>query len=335
MRILFVSNSNPHFLNTNHYRVRALQALGHEVTFFDVKACLLPGRLRVWFPALAALELWRMNVRLTDRCRSGKFDLCLVVGGESVSASSVRQIRSCKIPLMLWTSDAPFKGRFENVLAAAPYYEHVFCAGSEAVSLLDKAVPGKARWVPFACDPDCHRPLVLPAAEAAAYRRDMAFVGSYYPNRARVLGVLAELDLGIWGPGWKTACGGTALESKVIGAHIGFETWRKVYAAAGIVLVVHYQDGVTPCDQASPKLFEAMACGAFVMCDDQKDARMLFKDGEEVVFFSDADDLRRKAVYYLAHEDERRRIAAAGRRAVIAKHTYTHRFEEMLRVMMP
>ncbi len=58
-----------------------------------------------------------------------------------------------------------------------------------------------------------------------------------------------------------------------------------------------------------PQIFEAMACGAFVLTDRQKDCLRLFKDGEHLVYFDGPQDLRDKARYYLDNEDKRRRIA--------------------------
>jgi len=88
-----------------------------------------------------------------------------------------------------------------------------------------------------------------------------------------------------------------------------------------------------PVYQASPRVFEALACGAFVLTDTQQDVLSLFKDGEHLAVFADASDLRQKVSYFLARPEERNRIAAGGRREVLNKHTYTRRLETLLRVV--
>jgi spore maturation protein CgeB len=99
------------------------------------------------------------------------------------------------------------------------------------------------------------------------------------------------------------------------------------------VLVIRYPDGHYPVHQASPRVFEALACGAFVLTDQQKDVLALFREGEHLVAFSDAADLDRKIEYYLAHPGERQRIAAAGRAEVLRRHTYTHRIARLLEIV--
>ena len=118
------------------------------------------------------------------------------------------------------------------------------------------------------------------------------------------------------------------------GAHTSPGQWRKIYSASRIVLTPHYQDpsGRYPVYQASPRVFEAMACGAFVLCDRQRDVLVLFRDGEHLACFSDGDDLAAKVRYYLEHPGERHAIARRGREEVLSRHTYVHRLRELLAV---
>ena len=332
MKILLVANRNRYFPNTNQYREDALRALGHDVVFVDVQERFVPGRVRAWWPLLESMEVSRINARMVRLCRDGFFDLCLVVGGQTVLPATIYRMRACGVPVVLWTTDVPHLLHFQNVTAAAPFYNRVFCAGTEALEAL--ALACAPSWLPFCCEPRCHAPQALDDGDRRCYGRDIAFVGSYYPNRARMLSALADKDIGVWGPLWERMPPGILPATKVFPCRMRYAQWTKAYSAAKIVVVVHYQDGKVPCYQASPKLFEAMACGAFVLCDDQRDARALFKDGEHLVFFKDADDLKRKVDHYLAHPEERERIAAAGRQEVLARHTYAQRMQVLLESVM-
>jgi spore maturation protein CgeB len=331
MKVLLVSNSNKAFTNTNHYRLRAIEALGHAASFFDVRRYWTPHRLRAVVPGLERLEDARINQDLLRCCSRGKFDLCLVVGGHSILARTVRKVRAMGMRVVLWTSDIPHPQFLEHIMAAGMEYDAVFCAGTEMVDVLKENGRCAPVWLPFGCDAACHAPCVLTPEELKRYSRDISFVGSYYPHRRDVFAALTGFDLGIWGPRWALLPPGDPLRRNIAGAQLDYKEWVKAYRAARIVLVVHYQDGRVPCYQASPKLFEAMACGAFVLCDDQKDARALFQDGVHVVFFKDPVDLKAKVEYYLAHPDERERIAKAGRAEVLRAHTYRHRIAEILK----
>lgn len=227
----------------------------------------------------------------------------------------------------LWTIDPPTD--FEPVARAAPHYDTIVCGGTEAMEILASRGIDLAHWLPFACAPRHHRPLELSAEARNRFGSEVAFVGSHYPNRARILERLADLDLGIWGPGWHRLPDAHPLRARIRGEHVGPEDWVRIYAASEIVVIVHYQDGTTPCHQASPKVYETLACGALALVDDQRDVFDLFRDGEHLVRFSDEDDLVVKVRRYLSAPGERRRIAEAGRREVLARHTYRHRVEHL------
>ena len=113
-------------------------------------------------------------------------------------------------------------------------------------------------------------------------------------------------------------------------AMLGYSEWTRIFSAAKIVIIIHYQDENTPCYQASPKIYEALACKSFVLVDRQWDVFRLFEDGTHLVGFDEIEDLREKINYYLRHPGEREKIAGQGYRKVLGKHTYKHRIKEML-----
>jgi spore maturation protein CgeB len=255
-------------------------------------------------------------------------DVCLVQGGHRISARSVRAMRAMGIVTVLWTIDAP--GTSGLPYETAPLYDLIFCGGTEAVELLKAAGVARAHWLPFGCPSTLDSSESLTEGELAAYGSDICFVGSYYPNRAVLFEPLADLKLVIRGPGWSRLPGGSPLRALAREQQVTPAEWKKIYAATRIVLAAHYQDGRSPCYQASPRIFEAMACGAFLLCDAQRDVATLFKDGEHLVLFHDGQDLRRKITYYLAHPDERTRIAEQGRCETVKNHTYRRRMEQLL-----
>ena len=77
-------------------------------------------------------------------------------------------------------------------------------------------------------------------------------------------------------------------------------------------------------------MFEVLACGAFLICDRQRDVFSLFCDGEHLVGFDNGADLAKKVRYYLDHPLERQTIARKGHEEVMRRHTYVHRIEALL-----
>jgi spore maturation protein CgeB len=325
MKVLLSGHHNPNYWTVTEYIEEAIRSLRHELWIVDEGHHLVPGRLRQRAPFIERVDLrWfnRQLLRASDRFRP---DLFIASGGERLLPSTVVALRKGGIRTALWTADVPL--HFVPILRSAPAYEHVFCQGTEALDILREGGIQKLFWLPMACDPVHHRPVELSAEERDRYGHDVVFVGSHYPMREKLFEALAGLDLAIWGPGWDRLRSDSPLRGCVRAAHTTPDTWRQIYAAAKIVLSVHFQDplGKIPCHQASPRVFEALACGAFVITDRQKDVMALFRDGEHLVSFADDEDLRRKVETYLGCSNERERIAQNGRAEVLARHTYRER----------
>ncbi|MBF0510760.1 MAG: glycosyltransferase [Candidatus Omnitrophica bacterium] len=328
MKILLVGYHNPHFTNTMVWREKAVEYLGHELLTFDDRSFLFPGRLRDKSPFLHQWDLERLNKSLVQFVDKHSPDICLIVGGQRILSSSVIEIKKRGIWTALWTSDVPID--FKNILQAAPFYDHLFCAGSEAVDIFHKEGYRQVTWLPFACDQNFHKPFSLTGKEAKAYGRDLVFVGSYYPNRAKTLESLAAFDIGVWGPYWSKLSFDSKLKLKAVDVKMNFDQWVKIYSASKICVVIHYQDENCLCHQISPKVFEAMACGCFVLTDRQKDASKVFQDKEHLVFFDNESDLCQKAQYYLDNDEKRRQIARDAQAFVLASHRYQDRIKKIL-----
>lgn len=330
MKILLSGYHNPHFLTITEYIERAIERLGHDLYIFDDRQHIIPGRIRkriAWINALDRNHINRKMVSLAERVQP---DVAIITGGHRITASTVEILKKNGIKTVLWTIDAPRD--FQPIIDVAPMYDHIFCQGTEAIILLDKECVSGAQWLPMACDPIEHRPVQLSEEEREHYGNDLAFVGSYYPSRAALFEELSCFDLGIWGPGWEKLDAKSKLRRCIKGAHTPPSEWLKIYSASKIILVAHYQDpsGRFPVYQASPRVFEAMACGAFTISDNQRDVFSLFNDGEHLVRFDNIGELIDKIKFYIDNPGEKKDIAQRGREEVLNNHTYEHRIEKLL-----
>jgi len=330
MKILFSGHHNPHFLTITEYLEKAIRLLGHELFVFEDRQHIIPGRVRKRLPFLNQLDLKIINKRMLLLAEETKPDISIVTGGHRIISSAVNKMKSDGVVTVLWTIDPPLY--FQPIIDVAPCYDHIFCQGTEAVELLDKAGIKGSCWLPVACDPDIHRPVMLSEREREAYGHDVVFVGSYYQNRAELFAKIAGFDLALWGPGWSALAEGSPLVSKIRGAHTPPSEWLKIYSACKIALVIHYQSPQNsfPVYQASPRIFEAMACGCFVISDRQRDVFSLFEDGKHLVGFDNPNDLIEKINYYLSHHEEREEIAGRGREEVLKHHTYVDRIKKLI-----
>ena len=64
------------------------------------------------------------------------------------------------------------------------------------------------------------------------------------------------------------------------------------------------------------RVYDILGAGGFCLTNYQEDIVQLFKAGEELVVFTNKDDMFNKVEYYLSHEKERLEIALNGREAV-------------------
>jgi len=335
VKILISGYHNPHYLTVTEYIERAVRQLGHEVIVFNDRDHLIPGRLRKRWAPLQSISVAAINVnliRLAERTRPG---MIVVTGGHRITRGGLRTLIRKGFRVVLWTTDLP---QAEDLMRTTAFdYHSVFCQGTEYVEIFRELGIPEARWLPMACEPQIHHPVQLTEEEGRRFGSDVVFVGSYYPWRADYLKYLAGLNLAIWGPGWEKLPTDSPLRAFIRGAHTPPETWTKIYSASKIVLSVHIQDPQRQFNvyQSSPRIFEALACGAFVLTDRQPDVLSLFRDGEHLVAFSDAEDLRQKTHYFLSCPEERHRIAEAGRQEVLNKHTYIQRLQTLLSVAGP
>jgi len=92
-----------------------------------------------------------------------------------------------------------------------------------------------------------------------------------------------------------------------------------LYSSAKIVLNFH-EDSQRQWGMWNNRVFEALGCGALMICDECEGLREEF--GDAIVFTSGGEETARLIAYYLEHPEERRRVGEVGRR--IVKDRYVH-----------
>jgi len=81
------------------------------------------------------------------------------------------------------------------------------------------------------------------------------------------------------------------------------------------------------------RVFDAAACGAFLVTDHQPDMDRLFDPEREAVCYEDIAQARDQVAYYLKNRKDRQGIADRARRRVLGEHTYVHRLKKMISVL--
>jgi len=79
------------------------------------------------------------------------------------------------------------------------------------------------------------------------------------------------------------------------------------------------------------RAMNSMASGAFHLTHYVPGIETFFENRKHLVWFNSVPEAIELAKYYLAHEEEREEIATAGRREVLARHTWDMRIAQMIR----
>jgi GT2 family glycosyltransferase/spore maturation protein CgeB len=176
-----------------------------------------------------------------------------------------------------------------------------------------------------ATDPDRFRPM------EGGTPHELLFVANSRGVRRRIVDELTptERDLAVYGKGWAPEL----LDPRHLrGEHIPNHELPGYYTAATIVLNDHWPD-MAENGFLSNRLYDAAACGAFVVSDRVPGIDEQFDGG--IVAFGDGAELRDLIDRFLDDPVGRSEHGRRAMAAVRARHTFAHRVDEILRVVGP
>ena len=190
-------------------------------------------------------------------------------------------------------------------------YDHVFVASDRFAARMAGQVAVPVTPLHQATDPERFRP------EPGGPHHELLFVANSRKVHRRIVDDLAGTshDLAIYGRDWTPEL----VEQRFVKGEVIQNTeLARYYSAADIVLNDHWDDMRTE-GFISNRLYDALACGAFVISDRVDGVASEF-DGAVKTYDSRA-ELEPLIARYLDDPDERRRLAAHGRAIVLERHT--------------
>jgi glycosyltransferase involved in cell wall biosynthesis len=170
-------------------------------------------------------------------------------------------------------------------------------------------------------------PAVFRPADAEPQCHELLFVGNWRSVFRRAVWAVVPTahNLGLYGQGWRYLAPEHARAE-----HVPNEQLHRLYSSADIVLADHWDD-MRRHGFVSNRICDALACGAFVLCDDFPALHDLFAGGLET--FTTPEDLRAKVERYLGDPEARAAVARRGRRLVLESHTAERRAAELLTLL--
>jgi GT2 family glycosyltransferase/spore maturation protein CgeB len=199
-------------------------------------------------------------------------------------------------------------------------FDLVCVASSSFAAELSKSTTTPVIVLEQATDPRVFRP--DPRPELA---HDLVYVAN---SRNVLRPIMQDLlptgrDLAVWGANWA----GLIPSSLVVADHVPNDQLHQIYSSAGIVLCDHWDD-MRRHGYISNRIYDALACGAFVISDDV--AGLSERFGDAVMTYRTPAELHELIDRFLADPEERRRRGRMGRDHVCERHTFARTARELL-----
>jgi spore maturation protein CgeB len=275
-------------------------------------------------------RLDRFADRVLDSCGGRRRDLVLTTGRAPLDRLHIEKLHQLGSTVVNYSTDDPWNPvlRASWFLAALPAYDAIFTPRRANIGDFLRSGVRIVEYLPFAYDPDVHRPWREDAPAAAP--SDILFVGGCDSDRLPLISVLIDAGLnvalfgGYWGRHAKTRPYWRGIADQ--------DTIRAASAATRVCLCMGRRANR---DGHAMRSFEAAAIGGCVLAEESADHRELFgPDNQAVRYFRTPAELVEGAKFLVANANERCRLAAALRdRLVLGRHTYTDRLAAILGVL--
>jgi hypothetical protein len=270
--------------------------------------------------ALPALDERAQRRVTTAALRAG----CEIVinTDQGLMPAIVRDLRRAGVKAALWFPDHVMSMGRQFMLLAP--YDAVFVKEPHIVNTLGPLLGKPLFYLPQACNPRWHRPLVPVGTEPY-----LVIAGNMYPSRMLLLERLlaAGVPLRLYGGGFPRWIGRTPLRAVHAGRPVFGEEKARVFRSAAGVLNTMYPAEIAG---VNLRLFEAAGCGAAVLTEFRPTVPDLFAAGDEVLTFRDFDELVDQARRLLNDGGLSAKLGDAAAARAHHSHTYQQRLTVIL-----
>ena len=308
---------------TSLHRRDAFVRLGYDVTTVDPRTLLptSPWIDRIeWHvgPALLGAVVER---RLEDRLGQKRFDLAFVDSGSLVTRRAVRALRRRAGHVVNFNHDDPYGRRdwtrFSAYRKAVPEYDLVVVVRQPNVDEANRLGARQVLLHPRVADEVAHVPRPLTSAIERQWRSDVAFVGSWMPERGPFMVDLIRrgIPLALFGPGWNKAAEWAQLAPYHRASYLDGDAYAYAVQCAKISLGLLSKGNR---DLHTTRTMEIPALGGLLCAERTEEHVAFYRDGDEALFWSDSAECASVCQALLADDPRRERIAANGRRRYLS-----------------
>jgi spore maturation protein CgeB len=330
-KLLIVGYAEPGQLGS--YLFKAAQGMHLDCDLADMREAETSNRVMqklFWqFRGKRPAHLRSFAKHVDDLCVANPPDVLLTTGGRvPLERSHLERLRGYGITVANYSSDDPWNpGLYAPwFIEALASYDIVFTPRRANLNEFRRAGVRELHYLPFAYDPEEHRPECGASARNADVS-DVLFVGGSDADRLAVVLPLvrAGLKLALFGQYWDRHEETRPFSRGVAGQ----DRIRSASSSAKIVLCLVRRANR---DEHVMRSYEAAAIGGCILAEDTQDHRRIFgPEGQSAVYFDSVEEMVRHATRLSADGALRRNLALALReRMRAANDTYADRLREIL-----
>jgi len=315
-----------HDHGTSRHRANALRRLGHKVGVLDPWEFFPDGLiLRKIFEKLiykvgsAWLEP-HVRRRLVQRLKHRHFDVIWNNQCELIGSATALAIREHADSIVTYVNDDPFgpqdRRRFSLFRQSIKHYDLNVVVRQPNVAEAYAYGAATAIRVFMSADEIAHRPVVLTPEEEKRWASDVAFIGTWMPERGPFLARLMGLGvpLTIFGDRWQKAPEWPVIKKAWRGPGLGDSAYVKAIQAAKVCLGLLSKGNR---DLHTTRSSEIPHVGSVLCAEHTEEHRAMYREDEEAVFWKTTGECAEKCFALLADEPKRKAIARAGREQCI------------------
>ena len=323
-----------------YYRgiVRALNEQGYDVTFYEPDAYDRQQHRDIPDPPWARIVVYRPEDDAVHAALEGARGSEIIVKTSGVGVfdevleAGVLSVRAAGSTVIFWDVDAPATlERLESnpadpFAALVPQYDMVLTYGGGDPVVQGYTAAGARLCVPVynALDPSTH----FPVPPDPRFGANLGFLGNRLPDRERrveqfFLAAAERL------PDRTFLLGGNGWHDKPMppnvryAGHVYTRDHNAFNCTPEAVLNISRDSMARYGFSPATRVFEAAGAGACLITDRWEGIEMFLEPGREVLVAGDGDEVA--GALRALHPRRARIIGEAGRRRVLAEHTYSHR----------
>lgn len=334
----------------------ALETLGHTVERFAWHGYFATkGRspaswlLRLWLKAQNKY-LWggridHLNHDLIELAKRTRPDAIFIYRGTHVYPKTLRKLREAVpgVVLVGYNNDDPFAsghvpGLWRHFIAGLPELDLALAYRHANMEDFRRAGARRVELLRSWYIPERNFPVELSEAEQERFGCDVVFIGHYEPDmRLACLEAIvrAGYKLKLYGPPyeWEPILKGHPILSPLLPVRL---VWGNEYnlALCGAKVALVFLSRLNR-DTYTRRTFEIPGSGTAMLSEYTDDLAELFKEGSEIEFFRNPEQMLQKILSYLGDENRRHSIAKSGHDRVLADgHDVVSRMKQVVNLVL-